>query len=75
MGGSAPRNQVVPERRETRFATEYVFATLSSALRAGISEREQQAARGKFTAPGRDEAFATEARVFSPPRAYRRNDN
>jgi len=58
-----------------RFATEYVFATLSSALRAGISEREQQAARGKFTAPGRDEAFATEARVFSPPRAYRRNDN
>ena|SRR6266478_1105546 len=39
----------------TRFATEYVFTTLSSALRAGISEREQQTARGGFTAPGRDE--------------------
>src|SRR2546422_1644120 len=47
----------------TRFATEYVFAALSSALRAGISEREQRAARGRFTAPGRDEFLATETRV------------
>jgi len=29
---------------------------------AGISEREQQGARGGFTAPGRDESFATETR-------------
>src|SRR5206468_13044354 len=50
----------------TRFATEYVFAALASALRAGISEREQRAARGRFTAPGRDEFFATESRVWSP---------
>ena len=53
------------ETPRTRFATEYVFATLSSALRAGISEREQRAAQGRFTAPGRDESFATETRVWS----------
>jgi hypothetical protein len=31
----------------TRFATQYVFATLSSALRAGISERDQQGCTGQ----------------------------
>jgi hypothetical protein len=52
----------------TRVATEYVFATLSRALRAGISEHEQQAARDRFTAPGRDESFVTETRVWSRSR-------
>jgi len=76
MPGKRVRSPGVQQRSgletpRTRFATEYVFATLSSALRAGISEREQRAAQGRFTAPGRDESFATETRVWSRSRFRR----